>query len=63
MVTVSLMIIISVLMLPEIFLNYFYFKEKKEASEKFHIWIWTVGSLAAAYLLSALNSYLIQYWA
>ncbi len=60
MVTFALAGIISLYMLPVAALEYFHFKDKKAASDRLHTWVWTVGSMAAAHLLTELNSYLIQ---
>lgn len=60
MVTVILEIIISLYMLPEILLNYFYFKDRKEAADRAHTWAWVIGALTLALLLTKANGYLIQ---
>lgn len=60
MVTVILEIIILLYMLPEILLNYFYFKDRKEASDRAHTLAWVIGALTLALLLTKANSYLIQ---
>jgi hypothetical protein len=59
-VTVILEIIISLYMLPEILLNYFYFKDRKEAADRARTWAWVIGALTLALLLTKANSYLIQ---
>lgn len=60
MVTVSIALILTVHHLGRAALERFYFRDKEEASVEFRIWLWSIGSLLAAQLLTALNSYLLQ---
>lgn len=60
MVTFSLMAILTVYHLGEAAMRSFIFKEKEEASNCFLLWKWSVGSLTVAWLLTQLNTYLLQ---
>lgn len=60
MVSIALIVIVSVYHLGEAAMRWFAFGEKKEAADCVHLWKWTAGSLLTAWLLTELNSYLLQ---
>lgn len=60
MVTAALVLILTGYLLGRAALECFYFRDKEEAFVEFRIWLWIIGSLLAAQLLTALNSYFLQ---